>query len=335
MTTFASLNSEEYIRCLGPNAKNEDFAPLASTSDAKFHTGIGGVNYICQTGDGKVEFIFFDSHVLAYVNSALGYPAYYPIQPVEIKKPTRAVLMDLDGTSVRSEGFWIWIIQMTTASLLDKPEFELSDEDLPFVSGHSVSEHLQYCIDKYCPDKTIEQARDYYFEHTHREMNEIMNGRGRTDAFVPTPGLKNFLCELKSRKIKIGLVTSGLYEKAWPEIVSAFKTLNMPDPKEFYDAIITAGFPLRKGSVGTLGELSPKPHPWLYAEVARVGLGIEPQNNTQVIGIEDSSAGVCAIRLANFPVVGLAGGNIAQSGTLGLCHHHCNDLNQILKIIGD
>ena len=27
-------------------------------------------------------------------------------------------------------------------------------------------------------------------------------------------------------------------------------------------AIITAGFPLRKGEVGTLGELSPKPHPW-------------------------------------------------------------------------
>lgn len=48
----------------------------------------------------------------------------------------------------------------------------------------------------------------------------------------------------------------------------------MGDPRDFYDAIITAGFPLRKGEAGTLGELSPKPHPWLYAETARVGLGL-------------------------------------------------------------
>ncbi len=51
-------------------------------------------------------------------------------------------------------------------------------------------------------------------------------------------------------------------------------TLGMGDPRDFYDAIITAGFPLRKGEAGTLGELSPKPHPWLYAETARVGLGL-------------------------------------------------------------
>jgi beta-phosphoglucomutase-like phosphatase (HAD superfamily) len=166
-------------------------------------------------------------------------------------------------------------------------------------------------------------------------MDEIMNGRGRTDAFVPTPGLRDFLFELKSREIKIGLVTSGLYKKAWPEILSAFRTLNMGDPNDFYDAIITAGFPLRKGSPGTLGELSPKPHPWLYAEVACVGLGIEPQESGHVVGIEDSGAGVCSIRLANIPVVGIAGGNIEQSGTLGLCHHYCSGFSEILRIIGN
>jgi beta-phosphoglucomutase len=334
MDITAAVNEQRMISYLGPNAKIDDFGRIESTSDARFRLGVDGVNFICQTGDGKVEFIFFDSHVLAYVKSALGYPAYYPIAPVEMKRPTKAVLMDLDGTSVRSEEFWIWIIQMTVASLLEKPEFELCDDDLPYVSGHSVSEHLQYCVVKYCPDKSVEEAREYYFEHTHREMDEIMNGRGRTDAFVPTPGLKDFLYELKSRKIKIGLVTSGLYEKAWPEILSAFKTLDMGDPAEFYDAIITAGFPLRKGSAGTLGELSPKPHPWLYSEVARVGLGIAPEDSGHVIGIEDSSAGVCSIKLANFPVIGVTEGNIEQSGTLGLCHHYCSDFNQILSIIG-
>lgn len=302
-------------------------------SDGVFRAGVDGVVSVLATGDSKVEFICFEDRCLAYVKSALGYPAYYPILPVKVEKPIWAILMDLDGTSVRSESFWIWIIQMSIASLLDNPRFELEEADLPYVSGHSVSEHLQYCIRKYCPDKKIEQARGFYFEHTNREMKAILEGRGREGAFTPTPGLKEFLLTLKRKNIKIGLVTSGLYEKAWPEILSAFRTLDMGDPKDFYDAIITAGFPLRKGEVGTLGELSPKPHPWLYAETARVGLGIPPDQRNNVVGLEDSGAGVCAIRLANFPVIGFSGGNIVESGTQSLCEHYCQDLDEVLAVI--
>lgn len=307
--------------------------PLEVCSDGIFKPGRDGVVSVLTTGDGKVEFILFEDRGLAYVRSKLGYPAYYPVLPVKLEKPVKAVLMDLDGTSVRSEDFWIWIIEQTTASLLDNPKFQLEDSDLPYASGHSVSEHLQHCITKYCPDKTVEQARVFYFEHTRREMNEIMKGRGKADAFMPSPGLKDFLLELKSMDIKIGLVTSGLYEKAWPEIVSAFRTLKMGDPADFYDAIITAGFPLEKGSVGTLGELCLKPHPWLYAEVARVGLGIPFDQRHSIIGIEDSGAGVCSLRLAGFTTVGYAGGNIIESGTQSLCNHYCETFNEILNII--
>ena len=321
------------ISILGSNAKIKDFIILNETSDFQFTTKKNGVNLIICTNDRKVEFIFFEKHVLAYVKSALGYPAYYPVHPVKMKKPIKAVLMDLDGTSVQSEDFWIWIIQQATASLLDNPKFELDDSDLPYVSGHSVSEHLEHCIQKYCPDKTVEQARDFYFEHTHKEMKEIMEGRGKTDAFTPSPGLKDFLLELKAQKIKIGLVTSGLYEKAWPEILSAFRTLDMGDPLEFYDAIITAGFPIRAGEPGTLGELSPKPHPWLYAEICRVGLGIPFDQRHHIIGIEDSSAGVNSIKLAGFSAIGFGGGNIEESGTLGLCDYYCHNFSEILKII--
>ena len=42
-----------------------------------------------------------------------------------MEKPLQAVLMDLDGTTVHSEHFWIWIIEKTTASLLGNPKFEL------------------------------------------------------------------------------------------------------------------------------------------------------------------------------------------------------------------
>lgn len=306
---------------------------MAVTSDGRFTVGEGGVLAVGSTGDEKVEFVGFESYSLAHVTSAMGYPAYYPVERVALEKPIKAVLMDLDGTTVRSEEFWIWIIQQSLATLLDDPSFEFEDDDIPYVSGHSVSEHLQYCIRKYCPDRNVEYARKVYFEHTHRELAAIMEGQGRANAFVPSPGIKEFLLSLKDRDILIGLVTSGLYEKAYPEIVSAFQTLDLGDPADFYDAIITAGFPMRNGQVGTLGELSPKPHPWLYAEVARVGLGLSAGDRNHVVGIEDSGAGVCSIRLAGFSAIGISGGNIEASGTRGLCSSFCETFAEIEAVI--
>lgn len=318
---------------LGTLTEENGCIELEQCSDGQFTVGKDEVSQIISTGDKKVEFIGFESHTLAFVNSAMDYTAYYPVHDVKMQKPLQAVLMDLDGTTIRSEEFWIWIIQMTTASLLDNPSFELEEADIPFVSGHSVSEHLQHCIQKYCPDKGVDEARTYYFQHTHHEMNEIMEGRGRPNAFTPSPGIKEFLMKLKEAGVKLGLVTSGLYEKAWPEILDGFKTLGMGDPKDFYDSIITAGFPLRKGSPGTLGELSPKPHPWLYAEVARVGLDIAFKDRNSVIGIEDSGAGVCSIRLGGFPTIGIADGNIIESGTKDLCCHYCENFEEIYEVI--
>lgn len=327
------LTDSVFIPDLGTFSEASGMRFLASCGDGMFCVGKNGVKSIVSTGDGKMEFIAFEDHTLAYVKSSMGYPAYYPVHPVRLEKPVKAVLMDLDGTTVRSEEFWIWIIEKTTASLLGDLSFSLEESDLPHVSGHSVSEHLKYCIAKYCPEKSVEAAREYYFRHTHHEMDEILKGRGRKGAFKPTPGVKEFLMELKAMDVKLGLVTSGLYEKAYPEILSAFETLNMGDPRKFYDCIITAGFPLRKGEVGTLGELSPKPHPWLYAETCRVGLGIEFCDRNHVVGIEDSAAGVCSIRLAGFPTIGISEGNIISSGTRDLCTHYCETFDEILAIL--
>ena len=322
-----------YFPSLGSVPSGAGFRQLDQTSDGAYSTGSHGVECIAATGDRKVEFVAFADRTFAHVKSELGYPAYYPVHPVEIRKPVRAILMDLDGTTIRSEDFWVWIIEKTTASILGDPAFRLSTEDLPYVSGHSVSEHLSYCMTKYCPGRTLEEARTFYFQHTHFEMNEIMEGRGKPCAFTPTPGIKEFLLEVKAMGIKLGLVTSGLYEKAWPEILDGFKTLGLGDPCDFYDAIITAGFPLRKGSPGTLGELSPKPHPWLYAETARVGLGIDFADRHSVVGIEDSGAGICSVRLAGFAAIGISGGNIDESGTRPLCNGYFDTFAEILQFI--
>jgi beta-phosphoglucomutase-like phosphatase (HAD superfamily) len=318
---------------LGDFGPQEGLVRLPACSDGRFRPGAGGVVAVAATADTKVEFIAFADHTLAHVRSSLGYPAYYPVHPVALERPVRAVLMDLDGTSVRSERFWIWIIEQTIAGLLRDRSFELEAADLPYVSGHSVSEHLQYCIRKYCPDRSVESARELYYQYSHRELRAVLEGGGRTDAFDPAPGLKEFLLALKARQIRLALVTSGLYEKAVPEIVAAFAAMKLGHPAEFYDAIITAGFPLRRGEIGTLGELSPKPHPWLYAEAARVGLGIAFEERSSVIGIEDSGAGVCAIRLAGFSPIGMAGGNITESGARALCAFYCETFSEVLDVI--
>lgn len=310
-----------------------DLIEIDTIDGLPFRTGSGGVSRLYAMRDRKVDLIQFDDgHVLAHVRSAMGYPAIYPLHPVTIERPVVAVLMDLDGTSVHSEEFWVWIIERTTERLLGR-KFQLEEADLPFVSGHSVSEHLQYCITKYAPGASIDEARRHYFDITHLEMAEILAGRGRRDAFRPAPGLKDFLLELKSRGIRIGLVTSGLHEKAWPEIVAAFDQLGMGDPAAFYDAIITAGYPLGRGDAGTLGELEPKPHPWLYAETAIVGLGIDFARRGRVVGIEDSNAGIVSIRLAGFAAIGMRGGNIEAGGALPLCSHLCSTFEDILPII--
>ena len=298
-----------------------------------FKEGKDGVKRILTPDDKKIDIIEFEDKRLCYVKSALGYPAIYPMHETHFEPKAEAILMDLDGTSVHSEEFWMWVIQETTARLLGKPGFRTEPEDQPFISGHSVSEHLQYMIDKYAKGESLEKAREYYFDIVNYELSEILHGRGKQDAFTPAPGLKEFLMTAKGAGIKIGLVTSGLYEKAMPEIFSAFRQLDMGDPVDFYDAIITAGQALRKGQTGTLGELAPKPHPWLYAETARVGLGVPFERRHKVLGIEDSSAGVVSIKLAGFSCCGVSGGNIDKSGIGELCDYRVDRLSDILEII--
>lgn len=306
--------------------------PLETTEDGLFARGRGGVEGVYTTGDRKVELVVWEGKTMALVKSALGYPAYYPMQPEAEPLPLEAVLMDLDGTTVKSEEFWISLIEMTVRTLTGKPGLNLEEADIPFVSGHSVSEHLEYCLQKYCPDRTLTEARQSYYDHTHREMEAILK-EGKCGAFRPTDGIKPFLQELKGRGIKLGLVTSGLYEKAYPEILSAFRTLDMGNPAEFYDCIITAGQALGRGAPGTMGELEAKPHPWLYAETATVGLGIPFVRRGAVVGIEDSGAGVCSVRLAGYTTIGIAGGNIIKSGTRAFCSTYQETLEDIMKWI--
>lgn len=278
----------------------------------------------------NVEFIEKDGTLFGRLNNS-GVSVDYAIPPVQIQGPIEAVLMDLDGTTVTSEEFWIYIIERTMQELLGDKNFQLEEADVPFVSGFTTADHLQYCIEKYSPKQDLSRAIEIYHVVAKAELDAILAGGGRVDAFKPMEGLKDFLLELKRRNIKIGLVTSGLNYKAIPEIVAVFRGLEMGNPLEFYDSIITGGQRKDTGDYGTLGEIVAKPHPWVYTEVAYMGLKIK--DPTRVLGIEDSAAGVMALRFAGFPVVGLNSGNITQSGLDCLCCKKVDKLGEILKLV--
>ena len=279
---------------------------------------------------GNVVFTERDGNLYGNLTN-YGVNASYLISPVDFCGPAKAILMDLDGTTLTSEEFWIFVIEQTMQKLLGDGKFSLEESDIPFVSGFTTVDHLNYCLNKYMPDEDINSAVECYHNIAEFHLEEIMQGRGRIDAFKPAEGLKEFLTEVKRRKIKIGLATSGLDYKAIPEIVAAFRALNMGDPRNYYDAIITGGRRKDVGDYGTLGEVASKPHPWIYTELAYLGLKVT--DPTTVIGIEDSAAGVLSLRFSGFPVVGLNSGNITQSGLDCLCCKKVNKLEEILQMV--
>ena len=259
-----------------------------------------------------------------------GVCATYPLKPATFEPRAKALLMDLDGTTVQSEEFWIYLIEKTVKTLLKNEKFAFTEEDIPYVSGFSTIEHLTYAMKKYRVDSDLSKANATYHAIAEHELKEILEGRGNVSAFKPRENLKEFLQEVKGNGIKIGLVTSGLDYKAIPEIVSTFRVLNMGDPLAFYDAIITGGKRKIAGDYGTLGELSVKPHPWVYAEI---GMSLAGDNKKNVITLEDSSSGVLSSRLAGYGVIGLSDGNIYKSGMQSFCVKMADSLQDVLKTI--
>ena len=276
---------------------------------------VNGINFIEKKDNLYVE-----------INQC-GVDSIYRMPKTKTNKKIKYVLMDLDGTSVKSEEFWVYLIEKTTSKMLDNPNFKLSEDDAPFVSGFSTLEHLEYTKKKYGYKQDINEALEAYHNIARFELNEIMEGRGNTNAFKPRDGLKEFLLALKRNNIKIGLATSGLDYKAIPEIVSTFKVLNMGDPLCFYDSIITGGRQKNSGQYGTIGELAVKPHPWIYRELA---LGLDVRDLSEAVVIEDSSAGLLSGRLAGMNVVGFKDGNLISSGLDGECLLMVESFQEIL-----
>ena len=71
----------------------------------------------------------------------------------------------------------------------------------------------------------------------------------------------------------------------------------------------------------------------LKSDYLTQGPKIRVDERGSVIAIEDSGAGVCSARIAGYTTIGLAGGNIKESGTMPMCSRYCNNLAEILDYI--
>lgn len=252
---------------------------------------------------------------------------YYEIQDLKLKK-VKNILMDMDGTTMLSEKFWIEMLRISVAKAIKCDNFKFSNSDLPYISGHSVTEHLSYCINKYKLDCDLFKLKKIYDEIVDYNLNNLESSPN-SQFFEPREGLKEFLLKIKEKGIKIALVSSGSTMKVMTTLNCVFKKMNMGDPLDYYDCIITGGNACKKSKYGTIGELYAKPYPCLYEEAYYIGLGLTKDDLEYTIAIEDSASGIYSILSSNIIPVGIYGGNIKKSSAEILCYKYFESLKKI------
>lgn len=274
---------------------------------------------------------FFEQNGHEYVKiDQTGLVAIYPFDKPKTSLPVEAVLMDLDGTSIKSEEFWMSLIQKTFRVLLRDDSFSLSEEDKPYVSGFSTLEHLGYVRKKYGLSFTDEEMDHCYHRIAHQELDLIAQGKGEINQMKARPGIRHFLDQAKAAHLKLALVTSGLDYKAIPEVIALGVQAGIEEPLKYFDSIIMGGRRKGEGEYGTIGEYAAKPHPWPYLET-QIALNIPKE---KCIVLEDSSSGVISAVSSGINVIGFKDGNLPASGLDDRCYAMVDTFADVEKILG-
>jgi HAD superfamily hydrolase (TIGR01509 family) len=179
----------------------------------------------------------------------------------------QAVLLDMDGTLVDTEGFW-WDAEVEVFGRLGHP---LADEHRQVVVGGPMTRSAGYLIEVTGAEITLDELRD------------LLNAAflRRIDQGVPLmPGARRLLTELAAHHVPTALVSAS-HRTVIDRMLASL------GPENF--AVSIAGDELRRT----------KPHPDPYLTAA-ARLGAEPG---RCVAVEDTATGVASAEAAGCRVV--------------------------------
>jgi HAD superfamily hydrolase (TIGR01509 family) len=185
------------------------------------------------------------------------------------RKPSFAVLFDMDGTLIDSEPYWM----ASEQALAAEHQGTWTHQDGLGIVGMSLDQSSQVFKDKAnIPLETHEIVT--------RLTNEVQDKLARV---IPwRPGAKELLLDLKKHNVKTALVTMSLHRMA-QQVVDAI-------PFIAFDVIV-AGDDVTRG----------KPHPEPYEKAAAL-LGFAPKD---CIAFEDSTTGLASAEAAGTYAIGI------------------------------
>lgn len=237
----------------------------------------------------------------------------------------RAVLLDMDGTSLISEQFWVRMLD-ETVRYVTKSDVGLSSSDKLSVQGATTRDHLAFLKRSLGLDIGLQDlvsaydivVEDAFYNHDVGTLAREIS-------------LQAGFADVRSTAFALGipflLVTNGNMRKADIETRIIAHHLELDDVAAVSTGVWCA--PRQEGWLKAFGGSLGKPHPWPYLEAATKGAGIETKDLGSVIAVDDSAAGVCSIRLAGLKTVGLAGGNISAMGAEVFCDELAESLYDV------
>ena len=185
------------------------------------------------------------------------------------RKPSFAVLFDMDGTIIDSEPYWM----ASEQALAAEHQGTWTHEDGLDIVGMSLDKSSQVLKDR--ANLPME---------THEIVDRLTNDvQSKLAKVVPwRPGAQELLRDLKKHNVKTALVTMALHRMA-KQVVDAM-------PFDAFDVIV-AGDDVTRG----------KPHPEAYEKAAAL-LGFAPN---KCIAFEDSTTGLASAEAAGTYAIGI------------------------------
>ena len=185
------------------------------------------------------------------------------------RKPSFAVLFDMDGTIIDSEPYWM----ASEQALAAEHQGTWTHEDGLDIVGMSLDKSSQVLKDR--ANLPME---------THEIVDRLTNDvQSKLAKVVPwRPGAQELLRDLKKHNVKTALVTMALHRMA-KQVVDAI-------PFDAFDVIV-AGDDVTRG----------KPHPEAYEKAAAL-LGFAP---SKCIAFEDSTTGLASAEAAGTYAIGI------------------------------